>query len=215
MTPGHRHLIPVLLVAAAAVAAPPAAPDPAPAFRVTEDAERIRIAGPALEAAVRKTGYVSGVEGGSLLDMKTGFRDLGTGWTSSTGSWSRAATRRTGTSSPATWRTTSTTWSTASGPSAASRGRRSAPRPRKLSPTVITGHGLRGGPAGLHLQAGRTREEDRLDVGADDRLPGRQAVLPVGRQGHHGERRATRCSSASTCRGTSSTRPATRSARCT
>ena len=79
MTPGHRHLIPVLFVAAVAVAAPPATPDPAPAFRVTEDAERIRIAGPALEAAVRKTGYVSGVEGGSLLDAKTGFRDLGHG----------------------------------------------------------------------------------------------------------------------------------------
>src|ERR671911_2836932 len=79
MTPGHRHLIPVLLVAAAAVAAPPAAPDPAPAFRVTEDAERVRIAGTALEAAVRKAGYVSGVEGGSLLDVKSGFRDLGHG----------------------------------------------------------------------------------------------------------------------------------------
>lgn len=50
-----------------------------PAFRVTEDAERIRIAGTALEAAVRKRGYVSGVEGGSLLDVKTGTRDLGFG----------------------------------------------------------------------------------------------------------------------------------------
>lgn len=78
MAPEHRHLIPTLLAVTAAVAAP-AAPDPGPAFRVTEDAERVRIAGPALEAAVRKTGYVSGVEGGSLLDRKTGFRDLGYG----------------------------------------------------------------------------------------------------------------------------------------
>lgn len=81
MAPGRRHLIPILL-AAAAVAAPPAAPGPAPTFRVTEDAERVRIAGPALDAAVRKTGYVSGVEGGSLLDRKTGsarevYRRLG------------------------------------------------------------------------------------------------------------------------------------------
>jgi hypothetical protein len=50
-----------------------------PAFKVAEDPDRIRIAGPALEAAVRKTGYVSGVEGGSLLDTKTGFRDVGFG----------------------------------------------------------------------------------------------------------------------------------------
>ncbi|HVK11496.1 MAG TPA: hypothetical protein VM597_22185 [Gemmataceae bacterium] len=79
MTPSHRHLIPVLVVAAAAFAAPPVTPDPAPAFRVTEDAGCVRIVGPALEAAVRKTGYVSGVEGGSLLDVRTGFRDLGYG----------------------------------------------------------------------------------------------------------------------------------------
>src|SRR5437764_13247124 len=50
-----------------------------PAFKVTEDDRRIHIAGAALEAAVRKTGYVSGVEGGSLLDTRTGFRDLGYG----------------------------------------------------------------------------------------------------------------------------------------
>jgi hypothetical protein len=79
MHPGYRSLIPALLLAAAAaaVARQPAAP--APAFKVTEDQTRIRIAGSALEAAVRKTGYVSGVEGGSLLDVKTGFRDLGFG----------------------------------------------------------------------------------------------------------------------------------------
>jgi len=62
----------LLLVAAIAT-------DPAPAFKVTEDAERIRIVGDALEAAVRKKGYVSGVEARSLHDRKTGFRDLGFG----------------------------------------------------------------------------------------------------------------------------------------
>ena len=46
---------------------------------MTEDAHRIHVAGPALEAAIRKEGYVSGVEGGSLLDKKTGSRDLGFG----------------------------------------------------------------------------------------------------------------------------------------
>src|SRR5213078_3401025 len=50
-----------------------------PAFKVTDDADRIRIVGSALEASVRKKGYVTGVEARSLLDVKTGFRDAGFG----------------------------------------------------------------------------------------------------------------------------------------
>jgi hypothetical protein len=50
-----------------------------PPFAVSEDAERIRITSPALEASIRKKGYVSGIEGGSLLDRRTGFRDAGFG----------------------------------------------------------------------------------------------------------------------------------------
>lgn len=48
-------------------------------FRITEDAERIRIEGDAIDAAIRKTGYVSGVEARSLHDKKSGFRDIGFG----------------------------------------------------------------------------------------------------------------------------------------
>ncbi len=48
-------------------------------FQVAEDAGRIRIVGSALEASIRKKGYVTGVEAQSLLDKKTGFRDLGFG----------------------------------------------------------------------------------------------------------------------------------------
>lgn len=48
-------------------------------FQVIEDDVRIRIVGSALEAAVRKVGYVSGTEARSLLDVKTGYRDLGFG----------------------------------------------------------------------------------------------------------------------------------------
>ena len=48
-------------------------------FQVTEDAQRIRIVGSALEASIRKKGYVTGVEARSLLDKQTGFRDLGFG----------------------------------------------------------------------------------------------------------------------------------------
>jgi hypothetical protein len=56
----------------------PRAPDE-PSFRVTEDPERIRIEGPALRAAVRKKGYVTGIEAGSFRDARTGFRDAGFG----------------------------------------------------------------------------------------------------------------------------------------
>jgi hypothetical protein len=48
-------------------------------FEVSESAAEIRIEGAALEAVVRKQGYVSGVAGGSFLDKKTGFRDAGFG----------------------------------------------------------------------------------------------------------------------------------------
>ena len=48
-------------------------------FTITENAGEIRIAGSAVEAVIRKQGYVSGVAGGSFLDKKTGFRDAGFG----------------------------------------------------------------------------------------------------------------------------------------
>ena len=67
-------LLPLPFVVAAAL---PAAP--APVFKVAEDEQRIQLTGDALEASIRKKGYVSGVEAGSLLDTKTGFRDLGFG----------------------------------------------------------------------------------------------------------------------------------------
>jgi hypothetical protein len=68
-------MISTLLLAAASLLQ---TPDDRP-FRVTEDDQRIRIVGPSLEASIRKTGYVSGVEGKSLLDRSTGSRDLGFG----------------------------------------------------------------------------------------------------------------------------------------
>ncbi|MCP5515912.1 MAG: SGNH/GDSL hydrolase family protein [Verrucomicrobiales bacterium] len=48
-------------------------------FQIEETDERIVLRGEAIEAAVRKTGYVSGVEGGSFHDRQTGARDLGFG----------------------------------------------------------------------------------------------------------------------------------------
>jgi hypothetical protein len=67
-----------LPVVFALVGLAPAADDK-PAFSVTEDADRVRIVGDTLEASIKKKGYVSGVEAASLLDKKTGARDLGFG----------------------------------------------------------------------------------------------------------------------------------------
>ncbi|MFO0803524.1 MAG: hypothetical protein U0791_10435 [Gemmataceae bacterium] len=63
-------MLPLLFLALAA---------PEPAFDVAEDANRITLAGMALDAAIKKKGYVSGVEAGTLHDKKTGARDLGFG----------------------------------------------------------------------------------------------------------------------------------------
>ncbi len=46
---------------------------------IHETDERVTIRTADLEAAIRKTGYVTGVERQSFLDRKTGFRDLGYG----------------------------------------------------------------------------------------------------------------------------------------
>src|SRR5262245_18584405 len=50
-----------------------------PGFRIAENDRQVTIETPHLEAVFRKKGYVSGVAGGSLLDKKTGCRDLGFG----------------------------------------------------------------------------------------------------------------------------------------
>lgn len=66
----------VLVIAALACATASAADN---GFEVEQSPEVITIHGEALDAAVRKKGYVSGVMAGSLLDKKTGARDLGFG----------------------------------------------------------------------------------------------------------------------------------------
>ncbi|MEO6785403.1 MAG: hypothetical protein ABI318_04655 [Chthoniobacteraceae bacterium] len=69
------------LFAFLALVAPPrtACAEPEHGFKVQEDDERITVTGEALDFAIRKKGYVSGVAAGSLLDKKTGFHDLGFG----------------------------------------------------------------------------------------------------------------------------------------
>jgi hypothetical protein len=48
-------------------------------FTIEQQDDAIILRGEALEATIRKRGYVSGVAGGSLLDKRTGARDLGYG----------------------------------------------------------------------------------------------------------------------------------------
>ena len=55
------------------------AAEPGHGFSITESDTEIQIHGEAIDAAIRKKGYVSGVEGGSFIDKKTGFHDLGFG----------------------------------------------------------------------------------------------------------------------------------------
>ncbi|MDX1965764.1 MAG: hypothetical protein SFV23_01220 [Planctomycetaceae bacterium] len=55
------------------------APAAAADYTVTENDDEIRLSTPQLEAAVRKRGYVTGVYRNSLVDKKTGARDLGFG----------------------------------------------------------------------------------------------------------------------------------------
>jgi hypothetical protein len=71
-----------LAVAVLGVAVPsraPAGADPRPEVRVEETDEFIQVDTDALQARVRKKGYVSGLAAGSFLDKKTGARDLGFG----------------------------------------------------------------------------------------------------------------------------------------
>lgn len=53
--------------------------DEKPAVRVSQTDEYVQIDTDALQAKVRKKGYVSGTAAGSLLDRKTGARDIGFG----------------------------------------------------------------------------------------------------------------------------------------
>ena len=48
-------------------------------IKVTEDDQQIRIETDAIQAAIRKKGYVSGIAAGSFIDKKTGAHDLGFG----------------------------------------------------------------------------------------------------------------------------------------
>lgn len=49
------------------------------AHQIVEDDDRIRLTTTQLSAAVKKRGYVSGIESGSLVDKQSGFHDLGFG----------------------------------------------------------------------------------------------------------------------------------------
>jgi hypothetical protein len=66
-------------VAFLALALLPAVAPAQPALKVTQTDEYVQIDSDTLQARVRKKGYVSGVAEGTLLDRKTGARDIGFG----------------------------------------------------------------------------------------------------------------------------------------
>jgi len=72
MTPS-RALLAICLLALAGT------PARAQSYSVTESPDAIDLKTNALQASIRKQGYVSGVAGGSLVDLKTGFHDAGFG----------------------------------------------------------------------------------------------------------------------------------------
>src|SRR5262245_62085665 len=72
-----RNTILTLLLLASPAAA--LADDEKPAIKVRHTDEYVQIDTDALQARIRKKGYVSGIEAGSLLDKKTGARDVGFG----------------------------------------------------------------------------------------------------------------------------------------
>jgi hypothetical protein len=69
----------VALLAVAGAVAYGRAAEPAKKIQVQETEDYVQITTDALQAQVRKRGYVSGIAQGSLLDKKTGARDIGFG----------------------------------------------------------------------------------------------------------------------------------------
>lgn len=74
-----RPLAASLLVLSTIGCATSDAAEPGHGFSITETDTEIQIHGEAIDAAIRKKGYVSGIAGGSFIDKKTGFHDLGFG----------------------------------------------------------------------------------------------------------------------------------------
>jgi hypothetical protein len=70
-----RHLLPFVCICLAA----PAVTAQQRAIQIQEADEIVQIDTAALQAKIRKKGYVSGIAAGSLLDKKTGARDQGFG----------------------------------------------------------------------------------------------------------------------------------------
>ncbi len=69
----------VLLLVGIGFVLPMAAALPGAEYQVVENGDRISIATPQLQAAIRKKEYVTGVAAGSLVDRQTGFHDAGFG----------------------------------------------------------------------------------------------------------------------------------------
>jgi hypothetical protein len=67
------------LILVTCFALPVSADEPKPKIQVKQTADYVEIETDCLQARIRKKGYVSGIESGSLIDKKTKARDLGFG----------------------------------------------------------------------------------------------------------------------------------------
>ena len=203
----------LLWVAAGTISDSQAAPG-AGKITIAQNESEIVISTSALEAAIRKQGYVSGVYQGTFLDKKTGFRDVGFGldivdWLSS-----RAVTRRTAPNSTRRWSITTATWLMATLPREAWKVPRFAPGKAACAGDHL-GEGLRRGQAALHLLPLRPRVKSRARNGIRRLFfpPANGTSSPA--TGLTPSTPAMRCFCGSICLVISSTTTATRSARCT
>ncbi len=204
----------LLVVASFVMAGFASAQDAASDLKVVDTPDEIQLSLPHLEAAIRKKGYVSGVKANSLLDRRTGFRDIGFGLDIVDWIMERGATRRIAASSTRNLCTSSATRTTGRPPNGPSKGRKSARR-RRCSTRACCGE-----KTSLAVQ-----QKFNYRTAAPGKNTGslweQTLVFPAGSAGSRRWTRspqrtpATRCSCVSTCRATSSTPKGIRSARCT
>ena len=146
-------------------------------FQVIEDDEQITIVTPQLEASIRKTGYVSGVAGGSFVDRKTGAKDLGFGldivdWIMEPGSDQEYRNEIDG---ELVYRYNNLYHGQQ--PKRSIEGPQICTKALSLSPEDHSRQGLRCGANVLHLQDCCAGKAGGFEVDADHRVPRRQAVL--------------------------------------
>ena len=183
--------------------------------RVSESDDVLKISLPELEAAIRKQGYVTGVAAQSLLDKKTGFRDAGFGldivdWIMEPGS---DEAYRDKLDKELVYQFNNRYHGKT--PKRSIEGPQICTQAKTLEPVAIPGKDFVAVTQKFQYRTAAPGQEDRLGLEPDARLSGRASGTSSRATGSRRSTAARRCFCGSTCRGTSSTSRATRSARCT